>query len=136
MTVGKEWLVDALGCDASVLAESGRLLELCAQIIGDLDLHVVGSPALHQFPSGGLTLFYLLTESHLACHTYPELGIATFNLYCCRERADWNWRQELTRALSADTVTITKVTRGADYTANPASDPKQRFGTESLEVSK
>jgi len=32
----------------------------------------------------GVTGLLLLTESHLACDTFPERGFASFNLYCCR----------------------------------------------------
>jgi S-adenosylmethionine decarboxylase len=53
-----------------------------------------------------------LTESHLACHTYPEYGTATFNLYCCRSRPEWDWESELRSALSAGSVTVTKLERG------------------------
>jgi len=31
-----------------------------------------------------VTGLLLLTESHLACDTFPERGFASFNLYCCR----------------------------------------------------
>ncbi|HEV2836904.1 MAG TPA: S-adenosylmethionine decarboxylase, partial [Pyrinomonadaceae bacterium] len=48
----------------------------------------------------------LLSESHLTCHTYPELRAATFNLYCCRNRADWPWEQMLKEMLGATEVRI------------------------------
>jgi len=113
--VGKEWLVDACGCDAAFLCDADRVLAVCNRIISDLDLHVIGTPNVYQFPdTGGLTVFYVLTESHLACHTYPEKGVATFNLYCCRQRRDWDWRTQLTEALSARAVMVNQVTRGAD----------------------
>ena len=44
---------------------------------------------------GGITGLLLLTESHLACHTFPERGFAAFNLYCCRPREDWPWPERL-----------------------------------------
>ena len=118
--VGKEWLVDASGCDDGLLAQRRCILEICDGIIRDLDLHVIGEPSVNQFPRGGMTVFYLLTESHLACHTYPECGVATFNLYCCRERAEWPWHDELVHALLAKSVTVTVVTRGTGSTAEAA----------------
>src|SRR6059058_356483 len=83
MNVGTEWLIDARGCKAERLADLDRLRRLCKQVIRELELKVIGEGQWHQFDGpGGVTGLYLLTESHLACHTYPELGIATFNLYC------------------------------------------------------
>jgi S-adenosylmethionine decarboxylase len=63
---------------------------------------------------GGLTGLYLLTESHLACHTYPESGTATFNLYCCRPRPCWNWEEKLRTLLGATRVVIRSTARGEE----------------------
>lgn len=109
---GIEWLVDATGCRPEALRDSVLLRTLCERVLMDLDLHAVGNGLWHQFPEpGGLTGLYLLTESHLACHTYPEFGAASFNLYCCRERASWPWDQRLREALGAQTVTVRTAAR-------------------------
>jgi S-adenosylmethionine decarboxylase len=82
------------------------------QIISDLGLKSVGS-MWHKFPGeGGVTGLIALTESHLACHTYPEHGTATFNLYCCRTRPEWDWESGLKEALNARSVTVTRIERG------------------------
>ena len=113
MNVGTEWLIDAEGCDPDTLRDEPALRRLCAAIVADLDLRVVGEPAWHQFPwPGGVTGLFLLTESHLACHTYPEFGVATFNLYCCRARPAWPWQGRLREALGATTVTVRALPRG------------------------
>ena len=88
MIVGTEWLIEAAGCNADALATSLFLRSLFDRIMDDLGLRSVGS-IWHKFPGeGGVTGLIALTESHLACHTYPEHGTATFNLYCCRTRPD------------------------------------------------
>ncbi len=87
---------------------------MCERIISDLDLQVMGEALWHKFPSpGGVTALFLLTESHLACHTYPETGIATFNLYCCRPRPHWPWEDRLADMLGAARVTVRFHLRGA-----------------------
>jgi S-adenosylmethionine decarboxylase len=114
---GTEWIVDAAGCSADALRDRRLLMSLCERIVVDMKVMVVGEPLWHQFPGpGGVTGLYLLSESHLACHTYPELGAATFNLYCCSERAAWGWGRELRAALGATSVQVTRVMRGsAEY---------------------
>ena len=113
MNVGTEWLVDAEGCPAEVLRDEEALRRVCEQIIGDLNLRVVGEGRWHRFPHpGGVTGLFLLTESHLACHTYPEHQTATFNLYCCRTRPEWDWEEHLKIALGAGSVTVTRIERG------------------------
>ena len=107
MTLGTEWLIDASGCDPAALADVNRLRELFARIINDLDLHVLGEIAWHEFAApNGVSGLALLSESHLACHTYPEFRAATFNLYCCRERANWPWEQMLKEMLGASEVNV------------------------------
>ena len=112
MIVGTEWLVEAIGCDATSLRNESLLRELLGRVISDLKLKAVGE-VWHTFPGeSGVTGLIALTESHLACHTYPEYGTATFNLYCCRSRPEWDWEANLKEALTADVVRVTKIERG------------------------
>jgi S-adenosylmethionine decarboxylase len=117
MNVGIEWLIDAEGCSPGFLRDLHRMKRVCDLIIADLDLRSVGEPMWHQFPApGGVTGLVLLTESHLACHTYPELGVVTFNLYCCRLRPEWPWEARLTEMLGASRVSVRSLARGEDVT--------------------
>ena len=119
MIVGTEWLVEAIGCDATSLRDESLLRDLLARVIGDLKLKAIGE-VWHKFHGeSGVTGLVALTESHLACHTYPEHGTATFNLYCCRSRPEWDWKTNLTSALKADAVNVTKIERGSE---NPKSE--------------
>lgn len=118
MNVGTEWLVDAEGCSAELLRDIEAVRSVCEAVIADLGLRVVGEPMWHQFPQpGGVTGLYLLTESHLACHTFPETGLATFNLYCCRPRPPFVWEERLRTLLRASRVTVRIAVRGAEAVA-------------------
>ena len=113
MIVGTEWLIEAFDCDAQRLRELAVLKRVFARIIDDLGLKTLGAPAWHKFDGeGGVTGLVMLTESHLACHTYPEYKTATFNLYCCRVRPTWSWEENLKEMLGASDVKITKIERG------------------------
>jgi S-adenosylmethionine decarboxylase len=112
MIVGTEWLIEASGCSVEALRDERALQRLFADVMDDLGLKSLNS-VWHKFPGeGGVTGIALLTESHLTCHTYPEHTTATFNLYCCRSRPDWDWRGNLSRVLGARVVSITKLDRG------------------------
>jgi S-adenosylmethionine decarboxylase len=107
MTLGTEWLIDASGCDAAALADLDRLRAVFDRVIRDMDLNVLGEIAWHQFDHpGGISGLALLSESHLTCHTYPEFRAATFNLYCCRNRASWGWEMTLKEMLGATEVKV------------------------------
>ena len=112
MIVGTEWLIEATGCNAERLRDEPALRAVFDSIITDLGLKAIDS-IWHKFPGeGGVTGLVALTESHLACHTYPEHRTATFNLYCCRTRPEWDWHEELRSALHAGEVSVTKIERG------------------------
>ena len=114
MIVGTEWLVEAAGCESELLRDEGLVRSVLDRVITDLGLRPVGS-VWHKFQGeAGVTGIIALTESHLACHTYPEYGTATFNLYCCRERPEWDWKSNLTEMLRAAAVTVQKIERGED----------------------
>jgi S-adenosylmethionine decarboxylase len=108
-----EWIVEALDCDPGRLRDLELICRLCDRVIHDLGLNVLGQPQTHRFPDpAGVTALYMLSESHLACHTYPEFRLATFNLYCCRARAAWDWHRSLSEILGAECVEVKQVLRG------------------------
>lgn len=122
MIVGTEWLIEAFDCKAEKLRELSVLQNIFARIVSDLGLKTLGEPLWHKFGGeAGVTGLLMLTESHLACHTYPEYHTATFNLYCCRTRPEWDWEKNLEKILGADEVKITKIERG-----NPKLETRNR----------
>lgn len=107
MILGTEWVIEAVGCDPATLTDLRRIRAVFNRVIEDLDLHVLGEIVWHQFsPPGGLSGLALLSESHLACHTFPEFRAATFNLYCCRNRSAWPWERALREMLGATSVSV------------------------------
>ena len=42
----------------------------------------------HKFHPEGLSILYLLSESHLSIHTFPERSYIAFDLYTCRVYPD------------------------------------------------
>jgi S-adenosylmethionine decarboxylase len=113
VTTGAEWLVDACGCRPDALRSIPVFEALFGRIVADLGLTPVRPPVWHQFPGEcGITGLLLLSESHLACHTFPERGFAALNLYCCREREEWPWTAHLTEALGASEVNVRRLARG------------------------
>lgn len=118
MIVGTEWLIEATGCDPAKLRDENAIRSIMSRVIDDLGLRSIGS-VWHKFEGeGGVTGLIALTESHLACHTYPEYGTATFNLYCCRTRPEWDWEGQLEAALAAGFVSVTKIQRGESDISN------------------
>ena len=113
LTTGAEWIVDARGCIEEGLRRLSSVQDFCGLVIRELSLKVVGEPQWHQFAApGGVTGLYLLTESHLAVHTFPELGLITLNLYCCRPRQEFDWNSALESHFRATDVRVIRIARG------------------------
>jgi len=129
LPTGTEWLIDAADCDPSLLSNLEHLQQTCDAVVDGLHLRVIGAPHWHRFPArrsspepGGVTGLYLLAESHLTCHTFPEDCLAAFNLYCCRGLVVWDWQDFLRERLGALTVVVRSITRG---TAAAGSPPRE-----------
>ena len=113
---GMEWIVDAQGCSAHALRNLDALKALFGQIIADLDLRTIGDTRWHQFPgTGGITGLCLLSESHLACHTFPEFGSLCLNLFCCVPRERWDFESRVSQIFAAKLVRVREVDR--EYSA-------------------
>ena len=67
--------------DSSVLVG-----EIARKIINGLDLKVVKKTS-HLFYPRGITLAYILSESHLLIHSWPEFGTIHLDLVTCSYRS-------------------------------------------------
>ncbi len=109
---GIEWIVEAYGCAPDRLTDLATLQSLFARIVSDIDLHPCQEPQWHRFPdSGGITGICVLSESHIACHSFPEYRPFVPNLFCCRPRADWDFSGQLRQLLGAREVVVRRLDR-------------------------
>lgn len=112
LDTGVEWLVDAYGCSPAALRDADTIGRVFARAVEELGLHPIGAPRFHTFPEpGGVTGMLMLSESHLACHTFPERAFAAWNLYCCKPRPEWPWAERLAEIVGAERVVIRKIER-------------------------
>jgi S-adenosylmethionine/arginine decarboxylase-like enzyme len=88
-----EVAVDVLGCAAAPLASVAALRGLGDELVATLGVVVLAAPQWHRFPDtaagpGGVTGLYLLSESHLALHSWPERAALLVSVCCCRPLVD------------------------------------------------
>lgn len=101
MRQGLHLTADLGGCTAGTAAmtDPRALRKLCLQAVDAAGLHAVGE-LFHRFPEpGGVTGMVLLAESHLAVHTWPELGAVTLDIHVCNRSADHSQRARAALAL-------------------------------------
>ncbi len=81
-------------------------------IISEMKLKPVGRSLWYQFPdTGGITGFWLLQESHLAIHTFPEFQSACLNVFCCSERRPIDWESAVSELLGAEEIRVREYLR-------------------------
>ncbi len=101
---GLHLTADLRGCPTTPaeMADPAALRALCLRAVAAAGLHAVAE-LFHRFPApGGVTGVVLLAESHLAVHTWPELGAVTLDVYVCNLDSDNSLRaQVLLSALQA-----------------------------------
>ena len=90
MVLGRELIVDVEDIENYLILENIYGVKLLMdEIIQRCKLNVV-SQCEYQFSPVGATMLYLLSESHLTIHTYPEKKACSINLYTCNPNTDLN----------------------------------------------
>jgi spermidine synthase len=79
---GLHVMADLHGCAEEPLRTGEIVRERVRALCAAARLTVVGE-SHHAFSGGGYTFAVLLAESHVALHTWPELGCATVDIYVC-----------------------------------------------------
>ena len=75
-------------CAEGLLTDAARLEARCTEAVAAAGLTQV-QRLFHSFaPGAGVTGVVLLAESHLAVHTWPELGSVTLDIYVCNYGGD------------------------------------------------
>ncbi|HSX38072.1 MAG TPA: adenosylmethionine decarboxylase [Chlamydiales bacterium] len=79
---GKHFLASYLHCDTKAMCDLQGLMNAM-----DLAVQSSGATVLDRcsyvFPPHGITIVYLLSESHASLHTYPEFGSCFVDLFTC-----------------------------------------------------
>ena len=108
---GVHYLLDVEGIDFKLLNDKDFLDKTCKEVIRLGNMNLIDSK-LHQFNPQGLTGIYLLSESHLSFHTWPEKGSISLDFYTCGnfDKA-YEGVQYLIKTFKSDNYKLKKVYR-------------------------
>lgn len=76
-------LADFYGVSPALLCDGSTLVACLLDAARRCHLTPVDEARVHPFPGGGLTAFIMLSESHIAIHTYPEHGYLALDIFSC-----------------------------------------------------
>jgi len=81
---GTHILVD-FSCSNKILLNNVESLEaFFNQVCDKANFHIVKKD-YHQFDPQGVSMVYILSESHVSIHTWPEFGKASLDVFCCHK---------------------------------------------------
>ena len=85
---GKHMICDIKGIkNMDLLHNLDKMKEVLDDICVRNDFSVL-EKVDHKFHPEGVSILYLLSESHLSIHTFPERNYIAFDLYTCRVYPD------------------------------------------------
>jgi len=79
---GKHFVASYLDCDLRALTNLDSLIEAMDEAVRASGATILEKTP-YVFPPNGLTIVYLLSESHASMHTYPEHGACFVDLFTC-----------------------------------------------------
>jgi S-adenosylmethionine decarboxylase len=79
---GKHFVASYLDCNLKSLSDLDSLIHAMDQAVQSSGATIL-EKAPYVFPPNGLTMVYLLSESHASIHTYPEHGTCFVDLFTC-----------------------------------------------------
>jgi len=83
--LGKHAIYDIeFDINSSILKGGNKLMGMMEQCCIDAGATIL-KKYKKKFDGGGFTFTLILAESHASCHTWPEHGIATLDIFMCGE---------------------------------------------------
>jgi len=110
--LGRHVLAEIFGCDFDLLNDMGKVEEIMVNAALEAGAEV-RECVFHKFSPQGVSGVVVISESHLAVHTWPELGYAAVDVFTCGERVDpWNAVRYLRTRFNARNMTAKEIKRG------------------------
>jgi S-adenosylmethionine decarboxylase len=110
--LGRHILAEIYGCDFDILNN----IELVEKIMVNAALEAgaeVRETVFHKFSPQGISGVVVISESHLAIHTWPELGYAAVDVFTCGDRVDpWQACNYLAQYFKAKDMKASEQQRG------------------------
>lgn len=110
--LGRHVLAEVYGCDFKVLDDLKKVEEALVGAALKAGAEICGK-FFHKFSPQGVSGVVVISESHLAIHTWPEFGYAAVDIFTCGQKVDpWVACNFLKDALAASDTFATEVSRG------------------------
>jgi S-adenosylmethionine decarboxylase len=111
-TRGRHVIAELDGCDSGLLGDPARLRRILLDAATEAGATILANN-MYKFPSGGVSGFVFLAESHISIHTWPEHGYAAIDIFTCGSHAMPDVACEvIAQRLGASATQISVIDRG------------------------
>lgn len=123
-SLGKQILIEFYGCDVNLLNKPAALKEMLEDAARAARCTIIET-LIHQFNPYGVSGVVVISESHLAIHTWPEYGYAAVDIFTCGEDVDpWECFYYMQEKLKAKHFTTFETKRGVMDVSQLRHKPK------------
>lgn len=130
---GPHLTLDLYGCDKEKLDDVDYITKVMSEIPEELEMNKFSAPQITDVPAqgedsfdrGGITGFVILVESHMAIHTFPSDGYASFDIFSCKDFDRKYAADLLMKKLGATKVETNFITRGREFVKHYPRNPSK-----------
>ncbi len=110
--MGRHILAEFLGCTPGALDDMKEVERTMVEAALQAGAEV-REVAFHKFSPQGVSGVVIISESHLAIHTWPETNYASIDVFTCGDRVDpWDAYAYLKEKFGASDTSVTSIERG------------------------
>ncbi len=111
--LGTHLLIEFYNCDKKALNDEKFIEKLFIKAAQKAKATVV-EQVFHKFSPHGVSGVVVISESHLAVHTWPEYGYAAVDVFTCGTEIDpWIAQQVIREGLKSENSTAMEMKRGS-----------------------
>ncbi len=110
--LGRHVLAEICGCNFDILNDIEKVEEIMVNAALEAGAEI-RECVFHKFSPQGVSGVVVISESHLAIHTWPELGYAAVDVFTCGERVNpWDACNYVSDHFCAKHMTAKEIKRG------------------------
>ncbi|MGI5920824.1 MAG: adenosylmethionine decarboxylase [Syntrophomonadaceae bacterium] len=111
-SLGRHVLAEVHGCRFEVLNDIDKVQDIMVNAALEAGAEI-RELVFHKFSPQGVSGVVVISESHLAIHTWPELGYAAVDVFTCGEKVNpWDACNYLAEMFGAEYVDAQELKRG------------------------
>ena len=110
-TIGRHLLAEFYGCDDKVLHDIEQVRAHMLEAAVEIGATIMGE-TFHRFSPRGVSGVVVISESHLAIHTWPESHYVAVDIYTCGRLDPNTGLRRLASSLGAKGCRVEEILRG------------------------